>query len=113
MVVVTMLSLMKFQLVPLERSNSTYNAMPVDGGGPAHGRVRQLIVNLDLGSCEHVYKGLRNTTYIQFIAFSGIDRGAMKLTEVRIGGGEIGKEEQGGDLKAHPLTRTAERVYPS
>ncbi len=88
-----MLSLMNFLLESLEHSNLTYNAVPVDGSGPAHGRVRQLIVNLDLKSCEHVYKGLRNTTYIQLIAFSGIDSGAMELTGVRIGAGEIGKEE--------------------
>ena len=77
----------------LEHSNLTYNAMPVDGSRPTHGWVRQLVVNLDLKSCKHVYKGLCSATYIKFIAFSGIDSGAMELTKVRIGAGEIGKEE--------------------
>lgn len=78
-----MLGLMIFQLASLKHSNLTYNAVPVDGSGPTHRRVRQFVVNFDLKSCENVYKGLCNKTYIQAIAFGGKDSRAMELPEVR------------------------------
>ena len=77
-----MLGLMVFQLASLKHSNLTYNAVPVDGSGPAHRRVCQLIVHFNLKSSENVYNGLGSTTYIQAIALSGQDSRAVELTEV-------------------------------
>ena len=87
-----MLGLMIFQFASLKHSNLTYNAVPVDGSGAAHRRVRQLIVHFNLKSGEKLYKGLRNTTYIQAIAFSGQDGRAMELTEVQLEQMRLGKK---------------------
>jgi hypothetical protein len=81
------------QRVFLKNSNWTYNAVPVDGRGPAHRRVGQLIVDFDLRSCENVEKEIGNTTYVETVAFGSIDSWAMELTGVRIGAGEIGEGE--------------------
>jgi len=61
----------------------TYNAVPVDGSRTAHGRVGQLIVDLNLKWCGKLDKEWSNITYIQAVAFGGKDGGAMELTRIR------------------------------